>query len=167
MNRLGVYNRALECHQRSYEINKALNNRAGIAWDYQNIGWLYSRLREFTNALEYHYKSLMEYQKLGDKAGIARENSYIGLALSKLSRHDEALKHHGSAIALDKEIANNEKWRLAEDYQNMASALYDMRSYSNALEYYKTSLEHYNDIGGQARYAILLEWTRSFVRGSW
>ena len=140
LNRLSIYNKALEYHKKSNDINRALNNRSGLAKDYLNIGWLYSKLHDYKQALEYHSRALGEYQQLNDKSGIARENSYMGLALSKLGRFQEALEYHRRAIAIDEEINNNNRWP-AEDYQNIASTFYDMGEYKKALEYYNISLE--------------------------
>ena len=78
-----MYNKALEYHRKSEEINNRINNRIGLAIDYQNIGWLYSNMLDYEKALEYHEKSLQEYNRLNEESGIARENSYIGLTLSR------------------------------------------------------------------------------------
>ena len=88
LNRLNIYNKALEFHRKSEEINNRTNNRIGIARDYQNIGWLYSNMRDYKKAFEYHEKALHEYTELNDESGIAREHSYIGLTLSKLNKHN-------------------------------------------------------------------------------
>ena len=125
LNRLGLYNKALEYHKRSEKINTVTNDndsKARLGRDYQNIGWLFSNLRIFDRALEYHEKALSEYTQLKSHAGIARENSYLGLTLSKLKRHEEALEYHKMAIAMDENIDKNERW-LAEDYHNIASTV--------------------------------------------
>jgi tetratricopeptide (TPR) repeat protein len=152
LNSLGIYNKALEYHEKSNHVNKTLNNRAGIAKDYLNIGWVYSNLHDYKKALEYHTLALSEYQQLKDKLGIARENSYIGLTLSKLGSHEEALECHEKAIQIDNEINNNERF-LGEDYHNMASTLYGMGNYDKALKYYEMALEKYAKIGDTLRTA--------------
>ncbi len=153
LNRLGVYNKALEYHKRSEKINEVTNDndsKVRLGRDYQNIGWLFSNLRVFDRALEYHEKALSEYTRLNSHAGIARENSYIGLTLSKLKRHEEALEYHKKAIAMDENIDNNERW-LAEDYHNIASTFYNMGNYDKALEYYKLALEMHTELGDTLR----------------
>lgn len=152
LNRLNVYNKALEYHRKSEEINNIIYNRIGLATDYQNIGWLYSNMLDYEKALEYHQKSLQEYNQLNDESGIARENSYIGLTLSRLNKHKEALEYHQKAITIDSNISNNERW-LGEDYHNIASTLYQMEDYHKALEYYKMALERYAILGDNLRMA--------------
>ena len=152
LNRLNIYNKALEFHRKSEEINNRTNNRIGIARDYQNIGWLYSNMLDYEMALEYHEKSLNEYIKLNNESGIARENSYIGLTLSKLNKHNEALEYHDKAITIDSNITNNERW-LAEDNHNIASTLYQMGNYTKALQHYELALEKYTLIGDNLRMA--------------
>jgi tetratricopeptide (TPR) repeat protein len=152
LNRLSIYNKALEYHRISEEINNRIDNRIGLARDYQNIGWLYSNMLDYEKALEYHEKSLQEYNRLNDKSGIARENSYIGLTLSRLNKHKEALEYHQKAITIDSNISNNERW-VGEDYHNIATTLYRMEDYHKALEYYKMALERYAIIGDNLRMA--------------
>ena len=152
LNSLGIYNKALEYHEKSNHVNKRINNRAAIAKDYLNIGWLYSNLHDYKKALEYHTQALSEYQQLNDKPGIARENSYVGLTLSKLGSHEEALEYHEKAIQIDKEINDNERF-LGEDYHNIASTLYGMGDYDKALKYYEIALEKYIKLGDTLRTA--------------
>jgi tetratricopeptide (TPR) repeat protein len=84
----------------------------GFAKDYQNIGWIFSKLRDHKKALEYHNYALNEYERMNDTAGMAREFSYIGSAFSNLGRHNDALECHNKAIAIDRELNDDEKcWR--------------------------------------------------------
>jgi tetratricopeptide (TPR) repeat protein len=145
LNRLGIYNKALEYHKKSNDINKTLDDKAGLARDYLNIGWLFSKLHDYKQALEYHTYALNEYQQLNSKTGMAREFSYIGSALSNLGSHEQALEYHNRAIAIDRELNDDKKW-LAEDYENIASTFYNMKEYNKALEYYKISLGIYNKV---------------------
>jgi len=149
MSKTSTTVKALEYHKKSEGLNKSLidnGSKVRVARDYQNIGWVYSNLRELDQALENHYKSLHEYREINDEAGTARENSYIGCTLSKLNKHEEALEYHKRAIDIDQKISGNERW-LAEDFHNLASTLFGMGDYDKALEYYKRGLEGYIGIG--------------------
>ena len=155
LNRLGIYNKALEYHRKSEQINNTLNDndsKIRLVRDHQNIGWIFSNLRNFDQALYYHNKALEEYQQLNNGSGIARQYSYIGLTLSKLKKHQEGLEYHKKAIAIDTKINNNDRW-LAEDYQNIASTLYSISNYNETLEYYKLALKTYIELGDTRRQA--------------
>jgi tetratricopeptide (TPR) repeat protein len=145
LHRLDIYNKALDFHKKSKDINKTLGDKSALAKDYSNIGWIYSKLYDPKKALEYHNYALNEYKQLNDATGMAREFSYIGLALSNLGKHEEAIEYHDRAITIDREINDDKKW-LAEDYENIATTFYNMREYRKALDHYKISLEIYNKV---------------------
>ncbi|ODS35900.1 hypothetical protein BEH94_00115 [Candidatus Altiarchaeales archaeon WOR_SM1_SCG] len=63
------FNKAIESHEKSLEIDKDIGDKAGEAKCYINLGIVYHSLGDFNKAIEYHEKSLKIFKDVGDKAG--------------------------------------------------------------------------------------------------
>ena len=76
---MGNYQQALDYHNKALETNEDLNDRVGMAKDYNNIGTVYfSIMGNYQQALDYHNKALETNEDLNGRVGMAKDYNNIG-----------------------------------------------------------------------------------------
>ena len=90
----GDLDKALDCHQQSLIINKALGNKRATADALNNIGLAFYSKGDLDQALEYHRQSLELREKQNNRREIASSLSNLGIVCSLKGNLDQALKYH-------------------------------------------------------------------------
>ena len=63
---LGEYQRAIDFHQQSLEIQREVGDRQGEAACLGNLGSVYRQLGEYQRAIDFHQQSLEIQREIGD-----------------------------------------------------------------------------------------------------
>jgi tetratricopeptide (TPR) repeat protein len=80
------YSKALSYHEQAIEIRQKAPppNHPGLAQSYNNIGWVYSKMREHSKALSYYQKALEIHQTTLPPKHPDFANSYNNIGLQYL-----------------------------------------------------------------------------------
>jgi len=102
---LGEYVKAKEYLEKGLAITMEIDDRAGEATCYENLGSVFLSLGEYVKAKEYLEKALTKKKEIGDKAGEGRCYGSLGGEFSPVSVNMSKLKsisrqHSGSAREL-------------------------------------------------------------------
>ena len=123
LSELGQYEEALRYLQKSIEIDQELNDKVGLAKDYNNIGAVLSNTGNYTEALNYHKKSLEIDQELNDKVGLAKNYNNIGVVLSNTGKYSEALENFKKSLEIHQEL--NDKAEIALNYVGIGGVFFN------------------------------------------
>jgi tetratricopeptide (TPR) repeat protein len=137
--KLGQYQKSIDYHTKSLEINKKLNHQKRMAIDYINIGTGYYGKGQYDDALSYLKKTLEIYEELNDRAGKAASYSNIGVVYDKKGQYDDALSYHKKALEIQEEL--NFKVGISASYCNIGLVYNNEGQYDDALSYHKKALE--------------------------
>lgn len=136
---LGLFNDALVHYQHAFSLNKSLQRKKGMASNLNNIGIVYSLLREWEPALECLLQSLaikLELQEEPDY--IAGTYNNIGNVYKGLGNYNQALEYFGKALEL-KQQSNNSN-ATASTFNNLGDVYVQLGDTQTALEFYMRSL---------------------------
>jgi tetratricopeptide (TPR) repeat protein len=92
---------ALEYYHKSLEIYEEIGDKRGMAYSYNNIGYIHDNQGDIPLALEYYHKSLKIQEEIGDKRGMAY--SLANICNLYLSRGSELGLSTRAALALARE----------------------------------------------------------------
>ncbi len=139
------YSKAINYHQKAYQIAKKSGNIADEIYSLNMIGVVYRRMDAVKSALEYHNKALNLALNVAEKnndifENIAISHNSIGNIYLLLQRDDMALKHFLKALEIEKKY--NNILGLAINYQNIGSIYERKGDYDKALDYYHKSLSY-------------------------
>jgi serine phosphatase RsbU (regulator of sigma subunit)/Tfp pilus assembly protein PilF len=140
----GEYVKAMDYFHRSLEIFEATNYKNGIANILNNIGVIYNNQGDNAKALEIYLKSLKIAEEINDSLRIETALINIALIYSKdLSTFDKSKESYLKALEISEKMGYRTGSRII--YINLGSLLFDKGNYSEALSYYKKSLESLQD----------------------
>ena len=159
----GKYSRALECYEKSLEIDPCYGRSV------LNMGYTYHELGEYEKSLDYCNKALelLKNEKDTSDLPLAYVLVHKSYALLDLRRYDEALACSGKALDLEPDdffcldcrayvLLNVENYEEAIEYfdrameinpekdyiwSGKALALYNLEKYNEALECYDKAIE--------------------------
>ncbi|MDG1476047.1 MAG: tetratricopeptide repeat protein [Vicingaceae bacterium] len=150
---------ALKYYEKSFDIQKQLNNEEGIALSLSNIGVIYHQQGNTSKAIEYYSKSLKIREKIYGQSkkdvtnrGIATTLNNIGSLYLEQQEFDLALQYFNKSLNLNKKTNNLES--LASSYNSIGVTYHRQQENTKALEYYNKSLticEQLKDIEGISR----------------
>jgi len=95
---------ALECYQKSIELNDAIDNKHAIGKIYDGIGSTYFQQGAYQKAIQYYQKSLEIKEQLSDKRGIATTCTNLCELYYKLNKYDDALSYGNKSIEYAKDL---------------------------------------------------------------
>ncbi|MCP9764820.1 tetratricopeptide repeat-containing sensor histidine kinase [Lacihabitans soyangensis] len=136
---LKQYELAEQQFTKSMEIEKKLENKLGLAINYQNIGIIKEAQNKLDAALQ-NYKTSLEYnlQIKSELGKIICENS-IGQILIKQNKPEEGLRRILPTIALAEKLGD--KYYITMAKVNSGWALSILKDYPNAEKYLQSGLE--------------------------
>ncbi|MCD4747036.1 MAG: tetratricopeptide repeat protein [Bacteroidales bacterium] len=144
-NYLGDYEKALEYHQKAYDIlEKVLEpNHPSIATSYNNIAETCSDLGNNKKALEYHLKAIAIRKKVLEPNHPDLATSYNNIAntYSSLGNYEKALEYNLKAIAILKKVLETNHPSLAIAYNNIAATYLSLGNYEKSLEYHLKAID--------------------------
>ena len=138
--RLGHYDQALECHERSINIRKDLHEEThpDMAKCYNNIGIVYYKQSKYDEALFYLEKALkINFDYYGEKhSSVAKCLSNIGLVYFNQENYDKASECFNKALAIRLSLFGEDHQAVASSYNNLGLLRFKQNQPQEALEYY-------------------------------
>jgi tetratricopeptide (TPR) repeat protein/serine phosphatase RsbU (regulator of sigma subunit) len=136
--------KANEYHLKSLKIKKELNDKAGMAGSYNNIGVVYQKQGNYKKAIEFYIESLKLNEELENKSEMARVNANISdtyVALTEAASTNSegiaylksALEYGHTAFKLASEIKVTPL--INEAAHNLMKAYNKLGNYKKAMEY--------------------------------
>ncbi|MGJ8591754.1 MAG: tetratricopeptide repeat-containing sensor histidine kinase [Aquaticitalea sp.] len=146
------YEKALEAHQKAYELAELVDNIELEVNSLNMIGVVYRRMDIIKPALDYHKKALDIAAKVEEpsktiKASIAVSQNSMGNIYLTLKQFDLAIAEFEKSLIIEKELKN--RLGLAINYQNLGYADEAKGQLDLALKNYKRSLDYNNQIDSE------------------
>jgi CHAT domain-containing protein/Flp pilus assembly protein TadD len=145
---LGNYDEALENYQRSFEIQKTLFDKQGLANALKGIGNVHRTRGDYGAALENYFNSLSISKEI--KAPLGNTLGSIGLVRALQEDYVQALDYYGKALEEFK--ANSNMVEMARVLTLIGNVYYRQAKYDSSLESYRQALalrEVMDDKSGQ------------------
>lgn len=144
LNSAGEYQKAIEYHERSLEIKKALLglDHIEISNSYHNLGVVYYFTGDYDKALD-HYNSALSIQlKNHGELHIKNANSYnnIAMILNNKGDYEKAKTLYEKSIAIKEKLLDPDHPSIGRGYNNLGAAYYNLKEYSKAIEHTETCL---------------------------
>ena len=136
---LKQYDLAIERFKKSQEIERSINNKLGLAINYQNIGYAIDAQGNFDEALVYFQKSLEINNKINNTFGQIICKSSIANMYIKQGKPKEAIQLIEGNLITAKKLGN--KKYLSYEYLNLGWAQSKLGLYTEAEENLNTGLE--------------------------
>ena len=149
---LGYYEKSLQYHEKALEIYKELNERVGMATDYNDIGAVYRKKGQLDKALKYNVKALEIHEELNSRVGMARDYNDIGMVYHKKGELHKALKYHEKALEIHEGL--KDKIGMATDYGNLGSVYSGKGELDEALKYHMKALEIREELNDRIPMAV-------------
>ena len=151
---LGEYDRAIEFHQQSLNINQEIGNRQGEAQSLGNLGITYSSLGEYGRAIDFFQQTLNMTREIGDRQGEVTSLNNLGNAYYTLGESRQAIDFFLQKLDIDREIGNREG--QASALGNLGNAFLSLSNYDRALYFYQQALTITREIGNRQKEASAL-----------
>ncbi len=134
----GSSSRSIENYFKAVEILKALNDIAGLASAYNNIGSVYENIGDIKKAIEYYTLALVCKEKTNDIKGEALPLNNIGMIFHRQGDFEKAVEYYLKSIIISKRI--NYKHGIAFASNNLGLTFQKMKNYKLAESYFKSSI---------------------------
>jgi CHAT domain-containing protein len=141
---LGDYKQAIQYHQQSLEIVRAIGDKQGEGNSLNNLGNAYYLLSDYKQAIQYHQQSLKIDKALGDKQGEGISLNNLGVALLYSGNPKAAETNLRNAIAvwesMRASLGDNDAFKVsifetqASSYRLLQQALIAQNQPTQALE---------------------------------
>lgn len=142
----GKYPEALECHLHALRISEKLHMEGLTANNYNNIGIVYSAMKEYSRALDYFRKSLSIMLESGDqKIAFALLINIAGVH-KKHHNYDSALSYNMKALTMATE--SGDSLGIGTALFHIGDVYLETGRYETALHDLHTSLKITKDILG-------------------
>ncbi|MEW5859866.1 MAG: tetratricopeptide repeat protein [Cyanobacteriota bacterium] len=153
--RQGGYPKALSTYQRVLEIQRQLNDKAGIGQTLNNIGEVYYWLRQPDKALEVLQQALAIRRELKDRTGEGETLDNIGLSYFWNNQNDKALETLQQALAIRREV--QDKAGESKTLSNLGTLyLGGFQQYPQALESLQQAMAIQQELGDKFLLGITL-----------
>jgi tetratricopeptide (TPR) repeat protein len=130
---------AIEYFNRSIELYGNHESNAGrTASVHNNIGNVWMEKKDFNSALHYYNKALECYEKSGISEGVAAITHNIGILHSKLGNYNESYESLSRSLEIN--IAADNRFNLANNYNNLGELFLLQKQYDKALVYLDQAL---------------------------
>ena len=149
------FSRAIEYHQDSLTLYRALEDRHGIAQALNNLGAQSYYQGHFEEAMPQLQESLKFYRALDDKAGTALVLINLGELARHLGHTESAAQHYAESLTLYRELGN-QRW-IAGTLHNLGLLATDQGNLKEALLYHQESLLLFQRLGEKQALPELLE----------
>lgn len=133
----GDYATSSDNYFKALKIYESLNDEAGMAICYRNIGWIYQGQKNFDQTIQYYFKALEINERLGKKRQLLANYDDLGIVYKFKKDYDKALEYCNKTIELAKQIDADKG--LATGYGNLGSIYYDMAKYDDAIKNFEFS----------------------------
>ncbi len=126
--------KAIHYANQALKIAHSLNDHAGKAKAYGNLGMGYYFFTDYDSLLSYYQKSLTTYESIGDQSGIT------GLAsrFYRMDKFQKALDNYKRSLLIY--LSNNDVPNIVSTYLNMGNVYKGLGNQQSALENYNKAL---------------------------
>ena len=136
----GIHDKALECHFQSIVLNERKNNLEDMAISYNNIGFVYFKLKDPDKALEFYKKSMALKKSISSTYDLDRLSINMALCYNQLKNYTEAEKLINEAFKVCKSDCNPSV--LIEAEFSLGKSLKGQDRKEEAVSHFEKSLLH-------------------------
>lgn len=130
--------KAVEYGYQALELAKAVNDSAGIAQSYNDLGTVFNNTGRYEKALDYYQRGFAIRQVLRDTLGLASLHVKIGSVYERRSEYSRALEEWIAALKIFE--AYGQDAYVSYQLNNIAVINQHQRNYPAALDYYQQSV---------------------------
>ena len=138
------YAKAIEWHLQSFALCKEMDNKAGMASSYNNLGNIYSEQSDYVKALQ-HYQKALDLIESSNKQKASKYYNNIGSIYLIQGIHPKALEQFRKALALSEEL--NDREGIGVAYNNIGVIYDNAGDTTKALEYFEKSVDINKELG--------------------
>jgi len=150
----GNYPQALAVFELTQRISEQINDKAGVAEAWNELGSLRIVQADFNLALENYQKGMALCETLGKQDCIASSLNGIGNVHRSKGDYDLAIDYFQKGLAISEKLEDKAKVALA--FNNLSVAYQSQGNYTQALDYSQRGLIISEAIGDKVRMAALL-----------
>ncbi len=136
---------ALDSHLRALPLLRALRDRPGLAYLYNNIGGTHAELRRFDEAVEAYQTSLELHREAGNDFGAVAAQRNLGYVYIRMGQAQLSLPHLEQALALSRALGHGRLEAGALD--SLGEANLQLGRHDHAVEHFRAVLEVSRGIG--------------------
>ncbi len=135
----GNHDKALECHFKAITVNEKLGNKEELSITYNNIGFVYFKLKDYDRALEFYKRSLDTKNSISSKYDLDRLLINMALCYIQLKKYKEAEGYINQAIEICKKGCNSAVQIEAEF--SLGVSLSEQKKNEDAILHFDKSLQ--------------------------
>jgi CHAT domain-containing protein len=136
---LGQYQKAIDFHQQSLEIEREIGNRQGEANSLGNLGAAYDSLGQYQKAINFHQQSLEIEREIGNRQGEANSLGNLGAAYDSLGQYQKAINFHQQYLKIAREIGYRQGESIA--LNNLGNTLLKTNQLAEAETVLRASIQ--------------------------
>ena len=150
----GKFIEAEKIFQNSVEISLRIDDKAGAASTYNNIGVTHYYRGDYQKTIAFYTKSMEIEEELGKKEGVAGSLINIGNLYRKLGNLDTAFNYYNRSLELQEELKNDKG--IAGTLNNIGVIFEKQGNYAKAIEFYTRSLSIQEKLNNESEIASSL-----------
>ncbi|MCE2994369.1 MAG: tetratricopeptide repeat protein [Cyclobacteriaceae bacterium] len=135
----GNHDKALECHFKAITVNEKLGSKEELSITYNNIGFVYFKLKDYDRALEFYKRSLDTKNSISSKYDLDRLLINMALCYIQLKKYKEAEGYINQAIEICKQGCNSAVQIEAEF--SLGISLSEQKKNEDAILHFEKSLQ--------------------------
>jgi len=158
---------ALDYYQQAIERARVLNDRAGEASAWHNLGVAQIRMQRPHQAIESLQHALPLWRELGNRFGEANTLHNLGTAYADSGKARDALASYQQALQLRQQLGHKEG--VAFTLQGIGSVYYALRDLTTAQRFFEQARALYRELGSKRGEAETLRYLGNilYVSGQW
>ncbi len=142
----GLFDSALNYHERSYQLRMELEDSSGMASSLNNQGIAYDELGNYSKALEVYFQSLRLYESVSDDPyDIAMVLGNIGIVYKKQKEYSKVLEYYQKALAIYESVHSD--FGVMVTKGNMGNVLHTLGRHEEAITYSQEARAGYEKAG--------------------
>ncbi len=134
----GNYDSAIALAKISLALFTEINDKAGIARCYNDIGIDYDFKAYYAKAIDNYLKALKIFEELNDTRGLANTYNNIGLIHQNQSNHNEAAQNYQKALSIAQKTGYADG--VLNTLNNMGSNFLEINNFDSALSCFQKVL---------------------------
>jgi len=111
----GKYNEALKLTEYNLPLAKKTGNKYYVAYEYLNLGWAQTKLKQFTNAETNLQKGINIAQKHNFISAISTGYAHLSELYQEQNNYKESLKYYKLAEEFDEKVSNERNSQYVND----------------------------------------------------
>lgn len=135
----GTPDKALECHFKAITVNEKLGNKEELSITYNNIGFVYFKLKDYDRALEFYQKSLETKDSISSKYDLDRLLINMALCYIQQKQYKDAEDYINKAIELCK-VGCNSAVQIEAEF-SLGVSLSEQQKNDDAVLHFAKSLQ--------------------------